>query len=374
MLSYWEKESFLKPHDVIIVGSGLVGLSAAYFLKKQQPKLSITVLERGIFPSGASTKNAGFACFGSVSELYSNVQCHGPQAMVALVEKRWKGLNTLKSLGLNLDMKPFGGHEIFRESDSESYENCLNFLPELNTLLSDVIGSKNIFKPADENIGNFGFGNISHLIENVYETQIDTGKMMRSLWEKCQKEGVNIITGVNVEKIIEDEKVGVKTSVGTFTANKCLVATNGFTKSILPDLDVTPGRGQVLITKPIQNLKVKGTFHYESGFYYFRNIGERILLGGGRNLDIATETTTQMETTALIQSALEKILKEVVLPNQEVEIDYRWSGIMAFGQEMEPLIQSMGKGVFCAVRGSGMGVALGSQIGKDAADLIISHS
>lgn len=374
MLSYWEKESFLKPHDVIIIGSGLVGLSAAYFLKKSQPKLSVTVLERGVFPSGASTKNAGFACFGSVSELYANMQSHGEYAMVNLVEKRWKGLNTLKNMGLDLDMKPYGGYEIFRESDQEAYENCNDFLPELNSLLSDVIGSRNIFKSADEKIEKYGFGNTAHLIENIYETQIDTGKMMRSLWEKCQKEGIKIFTGVNVERVDEGEMVRVKTSAGTFIAGKCLVATNGFTKSILPELDVKPGRGQVLITKPIQNLKVKGTFHYESGFYYFRNIGERILLGGGRNLDVMGETTTRMETTDLIQNALEKILREVVLPNQEVEVDYRWSGIMAFGEQMEPIIQEVGNGVYCAVRGSGMGVALGTQIGKDASDLIINHS
>ena len=31
----------------------------------------------------------------------------------------------------------------------------------------------------------------------------------------------------------------------------------------------------------MKNLKIKGSFHYEKGYYYFRNIDNRILLGGG---------------------------------------------------------------------------------------------
>ena len=49
----------------------------------------------------------------------------------------------------------------------------------------------------------------------------------------------------------------------------------------------------VLITKPIKNLKIKGCFHYDKGFNYFRNINERIMIGGGRNIDFQKEETIQ---------------------------------------------------------------------------------
>ena len=54
-----------------------------------------------------------------------------------------------------------------------------------------------------------------------------------------------------------------------------------------------PARAQVLITKPIKNLQIKGTFHLDKGYYYFRNIDNRILFGGGRNLDFKTEETSE---------------------------------------------------------------------------------
>lgn len=68
-LSYWEYKQWLKNIDFTIVGSGIVGLCTAMFLKQRFPKKNIIILEKGIFPQGASTKNAGFACFGSISEI-----------------------------------------------------------------------------------------------------------------------------------------------------------------------------------------------------------------------------------------------------------------------------------------------------------------
>jgi gamma-glutamylputrescine oxidase len=94
--SYWERTAFIDNADVIIIGSGLVGLSAALNLKKRQPGLKVLVLERGFLPTGASTKNAGFACFGSLSELLASLQ-HSTEAEVAqLVNYKWRGLQRLR--------------------------------------------------------------------------------------------------------------------------------------------------------------------------------------------------------------------------------------------------------------------------------------
>jgi glycine/D-amino acid oxidase-like deaminating enzyme len=45
MISIWEKESFYAPQDVVIVGSGFVGLWSALQLKKRNPKLKITIVD-----------------------------------------------------------------------------------------------------------------------------------------------------------------------------------------------------------------------------------------------------------------------------------------------------------------------------------------
>ena len=82
-LSYWEREVFFKPIDVAIIGSGLVGLAAAIHIKTLDPKLNVAVLERGPLPIGASTRNAGFACFGSMTELLDDFTTMQENAGVA---------------------------------------------------------------------------------------------------------------------------------------------------------------------------------------------------------------------------------------------------------------------------------------------------
>ena len=121
--------------------------------------------------------------------------------------------------------------------------------------------------------------------------------------------------------------VQVCTDQFSLSCNKLFIATNGFSETIIKQ-KVVPARAQVLITKPIKNLSAIGTFHLEQGYYYFRNIDDRILLGGGRNLDFQAENTCEFGITDSIQSKLEQLLTDVILPETNFEIDQRWSGIM----------------------------------------------
>ena len=118
-LSYWEQTTFFENIDVIVIGSGIVGLTTAIELKTKSPKLKVVVLEKGSLPSGASTKNAGFACFGSISELTDDLEQLGLNDLLKLVEMRWKGLQRLrKRIGDKaLGFKAFGGYELFLKNE-----------------------------------------------------------------------------------------------------------------------------------------------------------------------------------------------------------------------------------------------------------------
>jgi glycine/D-amino acid oxidase-like deaminating enzyme len=99
-------------------------------------------------------------------------------------------------------------------------------------------------------------------------------------------------------------------------------------------------------------------------------IDNRILLGGGRNLDFEGETTTELGQTELIQNRLEELLKEVILPNSDFKIAHRWSGIMGLGSSKRPVVEQLSENVYCGVRLGGMGVAIGSLIGQELAELV----
>lgn len=372
--SYWERTAFIDNADVVIIGSGLVGLSAALHLKRKQPALNITVLDRGLLPSGASTKNAGFACFGTVSEQLANINRSSETEMLRMVDYRYRGLQRLRAnLGdQNIHYQSHGGYELFTADGDEEAQSAIEAITYLNKILGEVIGDTDIYAVANEKIADFGFQGVNSMIVNKYEGQIHTGYMMRTLLYKTYQAGVLVLNNCVVNGIEEEENhLSVNTSQGNFRAGKVIVANNAFARQLYPDLDVVPGRGQVLVTRPIPNLKLKGTYHFNEGYYYFRNIDDRILFGGGRNLDFKAEETPNFGNTEQIQGKLTTYLHEMILPNQPVEIDYWWSGIMGFGEELSPIIKEIRPNVFCAVRCNGMGIAMGSLVGEEVAELIL---
>ncbi len=368
-LSYWELKNWFTAVDFTIVGSGIVGLHCGLALRERFPNSKILILEKGILPQGASTKNAGFACFGSISEILDDLKSHSEEEVVQLIQKRWNGLQLLrKNLGdENLDFKPYGGYELFLKKYESTYSECLQKLPIINELLKPLFNNDVFAKEVD----CFAFQGIQeYVIFNPFEAQIDTGKMMNTILQKVIANNILILNQVEVASYREkNDGVEVALADFSFSTKKLLFATNGFAGQLTKN-QVKPARAQVLITEPIPNLNIKGTFHLDKGYYYFRNIDDRILLGGGRNLAFETETTVELGQTELIQNRLEELLKEVILPNTNYAIAHRWSGIMGLGSSKNPIVEQLSEHVYCGVRLGGMGVAIGSLIGQELADLV----
>lgn len=374
-LSYWERETFFKDFDVAIIGSGLVGLSAALHLKRTQPGLKIAVLERGALPAGASTRNAGFACYGSMSELIDDMAHLSEDEVFAVVEKRWRGLQRLRQLvgDAHMDFEQNGGFEIFTEEEEEVFRECCERMPHFNRIVGTITGHPAPYVVADERLRDFGFRGAVHLILNQPEGQVHTGKMMARLLQLAAEAGIRIFNGIHIERL-EDSSCGVElqTSAGwTLRVPRVLVAVNGFARQLMPDLEVTPARNQVLITHPIPGLKVRGCFHYDRGYYYFRDVDGRILLGGGRHLDNSTETTSEFGPNELIRSALVQLLKTIICPGQPIEVDAWWTGILGLGPVKKPVVEQYSKHVVVAVRLSGMGVAIGTLVGEEGAERLL---
>ncbi len=368
-LSYWEKSEWFSNVDFTIVGSGIVGLNTAITLRKKYPNSKIVILERGMLPHGASTKNAGFACFGSISEILSDLKSHSEDEVLQLVEKRWKGLELLrKNLGdKTIDFQQHGSFELF-SNDNNLFNTCSDQLHQVNEMLLPIF-KDDVFSVSEN---KFDFKNVkNNYVFNQFEGQIDTGKMMVSLLKLAQSKGIKILNNVAVKSFNEigNQVEVVLDSDYSFKTGKLLIATNGFAKELLNE-EVQPARAQVLITKPIIDLHIKGTFHFDEGYYYFRNINNRILFGGGRNLDFKGEETLVMEMSEPIQQQLEKHLRNIILPNTPFEIDHRWTGIMGVGSQKKTIVKQVSNNVYCGVRLGGMGVAIGSLIGEELANLV----
>ncbi len=378
MLSWWE-ETALLDHDVVIVGGGLVGLSTACSLLEKRPGLRVLVLERGTLPTGASTRNAGFACYGSASEILADLDAEGPEKTRALVAERWLGLKRLRERIGDAAMRyeDCGGYDLLRPEQLPVLER----LSELNLLLRPVLGF-DAFQHDQAALARCGFprSQVAALVRSRGEGALHSGFLLRELLQRAQRLGALVLSGVAVEALEEGPSVlrlvVTRAVLGdriAFRARQAAVTTNAFTRALLPHLDVVPGRGQVLVTAPIAGgHPLRGTFHRGGGDLYARDLGERLLVGGGRHTDVEGETTTDMDTTEAIQAHIERFLREVLLPGRELSVERRWAGTMAFGRERAPILERLSSHLSVGVRMSGMGVAIGSRVGDRLADLALA--
>ncbi|MBB6369306.1 NAD(P)/FAD-dependent oxidoreductase [Chryseobacterium shigense] len=368
MNSVWELETFYRKRDIIIIGAGFSGLWTAISIKEKYPEKSVLIIERNTIPLGASTRNAGFACFGSLTEVIADAQKMGWEKTLDLVKMRFEGLQKIRKYFKDdeIDFELSGGYEILND------DKPLQELDIVNEKLKTVTGLDKTYFLNQEKIKEFGLGKSEFLIENPCEGSLHSGKLLQKLLEKCHEHKVEFLFGTEVKTVDENAgEIEVRFSGNlSVKADKIIYCTNAFSSEFLEKEEIIPARGQILLTEPVVGLKLKGTFHYDEGFYYFRNLGNRILLGGGRNQDFRAEETTAFETTEFLQNHLENFLKEVILPDQDFKIALRWSGIMAMGSEKTPIVKQLSERQFCAVRLSGMGVALAPKIGDIVAEMI----
>ncbi|MBS9522941.1 FAD-binding oxidoreductase [Litoribacter alkaliphilus] len=370
MLSYWEKKNFIN-YDFIVVGAGIVGLSTAIHLKVKFPKKSVLVLERGIFPSGASSRNAGFACFGSLTEILDDLYHMDEDEVLELVARRFSGLSEIREVfgDHELGYESLGGYEMFREEDHRSLEKI--YL--VNSLLKDLFG-EDVFH-MEKNVKKFGFSPaVKAVVRNDLEGQLDSGKFLKALWRKCHSLDVQLLTGAEVTGIDRENGIvkvdnPVYSSQIEFFGQKIAICTNAFTKQLLPEIDMKPGRGTVLVSEPIPGLAWKGAFHFDKGYTYFRNVEDRLLIGGGRNMAFEDEETDIFGVNQVIKDYLVKLTNEVIFPGQSVKFEMEWSGIMAFGSNKTPVVQKLDECTGVAIRMGGMGVAIGWQAAKELVNL-----
>ncbi len=382
MNSYWEHSiAKNKIYDWLIIGGGILGHFCAFEIKEKYPLSSVAILEKDNFGFGATTRNAGFACFGTVGEFLSDSRLTNSDKALSTLIKRKIGLDILTTR-LSKDSIGFeacGGYEILGDNEL----NILLEIEPLNKLIHNSIGLTNTFEKREN---KFFTNRIGSTIFNKYEGVIKSDMLMHSLKQEALRLGIQTVsgyeaiglmstpTGAEVQAVSLNKKslTANKNSVEplTFKAGHILVATNALLKDLLPESNVMPQRGQVFVSAPL-DLKLDSSYHYDSGYYYFRSIQEsgekpRLLLGGARNVSFETENTSSIEINEKIMSHLCAWAGEVLAIPGQIKIDYSWAGLMGFSPSKEPIISlNLRPNISSVFACNGMGVAMSPYIAKE---------
>lgn len=380
MLSWWEKELLETETEITVLGAGIVGLSAAFFYKNRYPDARVRVLEKQSLPCGATTRNAGFACFGTVGELLADLQQLQPGEAAELVRNRFNGLQALLALHgkTNIGYEACGGFEVFFEGEETKADKIIQAIPSINQLLRDKAGfTEDVFSLLPENICRERIPKAIAMIYNPLEGALHSGKLWKSLEQKALQAGVEIRYGIQVENIHENaDCVNIQVQSGNekiiLKTQKLLVALNGFAPALMPALksELKPARGVVIVTSQLQNPLKAGTYHYKNGDTYFRHLPDgRILLGGGRSLNPEREFTDSHSIPDDLVAYLSDLLNKKIIPEQRWTLEHVWAGTMGIGSSKQPICKLISAKTALAVRLGGMGVALGTELGKKAASL-----
>lgn len=375
-LSFWERELLPYECDICIAGAGFTALWTTYHLLKTNPGIKILMIEPLTVSRGASSRNAGFLCYGSPSEILEDIAEMGETQALDLVSRRAAGIQMILNLipSTEADLTMTGGWEYFPPSQSTTYEKIADQLDHLNSKMKTILGF-DCFQLQKTGLPSTVKGKLLRILG---EGQIQPAKLLRYLTAINTSSGAQILEGFEVQHLEENSKgIRIQCSRGlNIQAKKVLVATNGFFKNIFPKIHHTrPARNVVMLIETDRPIDLHGNYHSDRGYIYFRKIDGKLLIGGGRHWQGEGEFTDKMTVNEHIKGQLLRFVCEEIFPSEKVgckEI-ISWAGIMGVGTDKTPIVEWQSDGIVAAVKLSGMGVALSPIIGKQAAQLLLER-
>jgi len=338
--SYWKKQAELPPQsDVIIVGGGFIGLSVAYWLMKTKPLLKITILDSQALGEGASGRNAGFLTKGSLS-FYEHLSLSwGKSAAEDIYDFAQESINlVLSELKFEdfLSTSSFTLYPSIKEFNFKGFSRVRAILPQIKDCF-EVRG----------------------------EVSINPMRLLKELEARVREKGVAIFRGVECFQLIGKT---VHTNFGNISGEQIVLALNGHINTLVPGL-VAPQRAQMLCVELERDVLLPGLMYAPDDRVYFKSIGERkLVIGGKRLVEPIAENTAILGINLNIQTALENYVISNIGSIKTVHA--RWSGIMGFSSDELPIIEK--KENYYLIAGfSGHGMGFGFNASRNLSDMMI---
>lgn len=375
--SYWldrTPTSKKQTYDVVIIGAGITGLSAAYWMEKEDPSLKIAIVEKSRVAFGASGRNAGFVTCGSVEHFNRMINKHGLEQAVEIWRFSEKNLQLLQEeiVGGNAKALEFANDGAFSLAAQDNEFAELKKVSEIMTGLdipTEIVDGDAIRK----RLGATGFvGGIKYL----GDSSTNPVKLIEAMRAKIKAPIFEGVEADRIETLADGVKV-LKTDRGDFETSMVVLALNGYSANLHPYFKdkIYPTRGQCLMMEPIPRF-MEGPCYANFYLDYFRQIpsGE-LLIGGFRQIEKATEVGYSDHVTETIQNSLHNFVTTYLPKLADAKVTHRWGGVMGFSKDGEPMVGSIpdDPSIFFAGGYTGHGIGLAFNTAKTLVDLVFGR-
>ncbi|MFL4469460.1 NAD(P)/FAD-dependent oxidoreductase [Tateyamaria armeniaca] len=361
--------------DVVIVGAGFTGLSAAYHLARAGA--SVAILEANSVGWGASGRNGGFCCLGgakaSDAALDRRVGQAGriewrqtEKAAVALVD------TLLSDLALDVDRHSMGETCLaHRPRDARSFDRQCARVEENYGVTPDVLAS--------DELSSAGMSGPFHGAMTIpVGFALNPRKFVAGMLAAAVSEGARVFDQSAVTKIDSD---GVSTALGRVSAKQVILATNGYSSEDVPPAMAgryMPAQSTVIVTRPLEEAELAAQgwtsdqMAYDSRnlLHYFRLMPDRRFLFGMRGGILSSDRSEAASRARVIRD-----FRNMFPAWADVAIPHVWSGLVCLTRGLVPFAGPLGKhpNVLAGFAYHGNGVAMGTHTGKVLAELALGQ-
>ncbi len=341
--------------DVAIVGAGITGAAAALWLTRAGAQ--VTVLEAREIAAGASGRNAGFLANGTTGSYAETIARHGRER----ARRIWAFTvrNHELAAGLIAQLAEQGWDCGYKRNGSLKLAASA---PELTALRADEA----LLREDGWEVESVGLRDIPPRLRHLYRggsyhpanSEVHPVRYVAGMTRLAVQTGATFYQQSPVLSLAETEQgVTLNTPQGKLHANKLILAANAWLPALGAQLGldwlaecITPTRGQMIATEPLDELVFPCPCAADHGYQYWRQVAGRLLVGGWRNQSFATEAVADETPGPEVQQHLDAFVHETLnLPN--VKISARWAGIMAFSADVLPLIGHLPGTQHCYISG-----------------------
>ena len=340
--SFWQDQSSSsdsKNCDIVVVGAGISGLSTCYWLQKEDPGLSVTLIDKSDVAAGATGRNAGFITCGSVEHFSRLVERWGADQAKEIWSFSEDNLDQLKDEIFAKSADPVSefGFEAKGSFSLASTESEFKELQDSARLMDSLKIKVENLSEADirKRLNVHGFvGGIKYLDD----ASVDPIKLCQWLRRNFKGHYLPQTEFYKLEPSGGDRKVF--TNRGEITCSAVVFAGNGYLPTMDPYFSdkVYPTRGQILAVEPV-DLFLEGPCYANFVLDYFRQLPTgQVLIGGFRQLEKTTEVGYSDHTTDVIQTALYDFIQKHLPTLQGKKVTHSWAGVMGFSADGQPFV------------------------------------